>query len=439
MLKKYNSFIVLFLTAIASIIIFLLLLLLFDIEKSKIELGIYIISYLFITFFYIIKQGNNIFTIKTIFVALYSIFIGLSPLAYYFNNNTFYFSNGTPIEYQYIYCILGYIFMLIGFLVPIKKKRNIEVIKEEKILYDKKFGLILLVISMLMNIFYIVKNRASFFGGNLNDGRITALSSSGIILVITGFYLVGLALLFNYYLKTKKSKLTLVFFTIINITFFMIRGNRTQIVYIFILFILIYNFYKHIKPRKVFNLFVIILLSISLLQVLRNSFSKDEITILDATYDTLQVGSININYIYDTFPKKYDFQFGKTFLINIEMMLPGPDLDFTLWLRQCIGVEFSGGGVTPTVLGEGYINFGFLGAMLLMFLTGWLANILNDKYYKEEKNIVWNTCAITYFLTIFKGGYANIEISLLSLLFLYIMYKLFFPKIRKGDIDNVKN
>ena len=129
----------------------------------------------------------------------------------------------------------------------------------------------------------------------------------------------------------------------------------------------------------------------------------------------------------------------KTFLINIEMMLPGPDLDFTLWLRQCIGVEFSGGGVTPTVLGEGYINFGFFGAMLLMFLTGWLANILNDKYYKEEKNIVWNTCAITYFLTIFKGGYANIEISLLSLLFLYIMYELFFPKIKKGDIGNVKN
>ena len=35
MLKKYNSFIVLFLTAIASIIIFLLLLLLFDIEKNS--------------------------------------------------------------------------------------------------------------------------------------------------------------------------------------------------------------------------------------------------------------------------------------------------------------------------------------------------------------------------------------------------------------------
>ena len=43
-------------------------------------------------------------------------------------------------------------------------------------------------------------------------------------------------------------------------------------------------------------------------------------------------------------------------------MRPGPDLDFTLWLKDKVNIQFSGGGLTPTIIGEAYINFGFGGS-----------------------------------------------------------------------------
>lgn len=68
------------------------------------------------------------------------------------------------------------------------------------------------------------------------------------------------------------------------------------------------------------------------------------------------------------------------------MLLPGPDPDFTMWLKEQTGIMFSGGGLTPTILGEFYLNFGFSAIFIGMFILGVYSVFLNRYFVKHKEN-----------------------------------------------------
>ena len=336
--------------------------------------------------------------------------------------------------------------MLVGFNFGKYKKEELEETKDDKDnkeKYAKYFAYLLIGTSIIFNVFYIISNKTLFLGGNLEDGRIQALSSNGLVLILTSLYLPGIGLLYNYCLKNQKSKNIVWIFVLINIIFYIIRGSRSSIINMILLIVLIRNFYKPIALKSMIKLCISFLIILAILQIVRTNMSGQASNVLKELYSILQGGSINIDYIYDEFPESTPFQLGNTFFINLEMLLPGPDKDFTLWLKDTIGLSFSGGGLTPTIIGEAYLNFGYFGIILFMFFVGMIGNYLNSRYYMDKQNVVWIAYIIVITIGAFRGGIANIEINLLLSIFLMIAYEVLYKIIKryekpKNDLESVK-
>ena len=138
----------------------------------------------------------------------------------------------------------------------------------------------------------------------------------------------------------------------------------------------------------------------------------------------LYVNDINLNYVFSTFPKKVEFQHGYTYLINILMLKPGPDLDFTLWLKEQIGITFNGGGVTPTILGEFYMNFGNLSMYIGMFFLGILGEKLDNYFNCNNKNFI-SSFYVWQFAHCASGGIANVMIIVILFTIVYKSITLF--------------
>ena len=141
--------------------------------------------------------------------------------------------------------------------------------------------------------------------------------------------------------------------------------------------------------------------------------------LLASLIDEAYVGYINLQYVLDCFPLRHDYMHGYGYLINIIMLRPGADLDFTLTLKQILGLDFDGGGVTPTILGELYLNFGFVGCGIGMFFVGILYQRITSSLKKSDLYYIPAWLTVTFCIAI-RGGLANVEISILLNLIMYM-------------------
>ena len=73
-------------------------------------------------------------------------------------------------------------------------------------------------------------------------------------------------------------------------------------------------------------------------------------------------------------------QFGSTYFTLFASVLPGKQISPDMMLKELNGVQFLGGGIPPTLAGEGYMNFGyfgvFLNALLAMLLLRYWASVV---------------------------------------------------------------
>ncbi len=413
---------------ISCALLLMIVILLFNVnsEKNSLLTIIYSILYMALVLLYLLKENKKIISIKSLYLLMYSLMFGLSPLFYVLRNKSYYI-NGESILYQYPISIVGLITLLLSYYLPSIKINNHEVEKNENtknnaLNFQAFFAITIIIISTIANIIYIYKSRYFLFSSNLEVGRIEALAGNGIMILVSGFNVIGTAMLFDYYINTNKKKYLLLVSVIIFIIIYIIRGARTPILRLLVIMVLVYNSKKKISIKNTILLIILSLLVLSFLQVIRTMSSGGQTSIIASLLDNLQVGTINFNYIYKTFPEKIPFQKGYSFLINLKMLLPGEDPDFTLWLKDLIGISFSGGGITPTILGEGYLNYGFIGSILEIFFIGLIGRKLDLKYSIANKSKFWYIYVAIIMIDAFRGGLANIEVSLLSILIVYITY-----------------
>lgn len=406
-----------------SIICFFLSLIFFIFEQIKVSDSVlvlfYSIAYLFNSIVFFVNCDKNMLDIRFLFYIFFTLFIGVSPVFYYIYNKTLYlYQFNVILIFSLIYIFISSIYKTNKKMILIKKytKDNKKIVFKNYEFFAKS----LLILSLIANIIFFIKNKNVLFSGNLENGRIAALSGNGLILQIMNFSNIGICILFELFLekKYKLSKLILILMVFMPLT--LLRGFRSSILALIIVFMLMYNKKYGLKINKIIRYGIIMIILVGGLQVIRSNMSGGNMKFIDSLVIALKNGSINLNYVFQRFGRNIPFQHGYSYLVNIKMLMPGPDLDFTLWLKELMGISFNGGGITPTLIGEFYLNFGYLGVYIGAIITALIVVKVNENY--KNSNLVYFSSYLGYQCAASVGsGFANIEIGLLFTSVVYLI------------------
>ncbi len=84
------------------------------------------------------------------------------------------------------------------------------------------------------------------------------------------------------------------------------------------------------------------------------------------------VNPSNLERLTMLIPERVPHLAGRGYLIDLAVLLPGHQPNFGQWLKDTIGMQFPGGGITVGLLGELYANFGTAIAIVGAALMGGL-------------------------------------------------------------------
>ena len=72
----------------------------------------------------------------------------------------------------------------------------------------------------------------------------------------------------------------------------------------------------------------------------------------------MYVNASNLERLVQLIPEETPHLWGRGYLIDLAVLLPGSQPNFGTWLKEVIGMEFPGGGITIGLFGEFYANWG---------------------------------------------------------------------------------
>lgn len=380
--------------------------------------------------------GNaNLLSTISLFLLMYMYFIALGPIGYYFVNGKSKHNIEGLILIALFLFVVGYYF--IPYRVGKKQKRmspfwELNINRAKTI---ERICLLILYISILFKGAYIFLNRGYLLSGQLAEGRIAAMSGNGLLLRIAGMWFVSVLILFELRLKKIKISRWAYLGALVAVALELFMGGRTQFIMLALIMLLMINKRKYVSMTKVISFGLMAIAFIIIYKIYRDAthYSSSFINVFfEFVLRESYTGCVNINYMIDAFPNKHAFFLGYAYLINFIMLRPGPDLDFTLTLKEIIGINFSGGGIAPTILGELYLNFGYIGCYVGMLILGVVLRML-DLYSRRSDSLFLPAFLIVNACLAIRGGISNQEITLLVNIMPY-MFICYYSHAKKGKI-----
>ena len=368
-------------------------------------------------------NDRSLVSANTLFVIFFTYAVGFGPVIL--------MARGISYKYDFYKIIMGGLLAFCWGSAIVKPKSKIKA-KDDKAKIRLNLSRLTVIrmiffISIITSLYYLVSNRAYLLGGNIAADRISAQSGNGMILYISQLSIVAVPMLYDLYKKTKSegkavlSKYELIAETFLATVTLLFSGFRGPVMTMYICLAVLFIRKNHVQNRKVILLGVIAVVVVEVMGMMRTSISGGDLitrNVFGSLLTTLIVGCINLNYIFTAFPDRLPFQYGHTYLINLIMLLPGPDPDFTLWLKDALNLTFSGGGVTPSILGEFYINFRTVGIYIGMFLYGMLG-VYVWRYFKKHSETFLGVFYVWQFAHSASGGIANVMITVMLYTLVY--------------------
>lgn len=159
-----------------------------------------------------------------------------------------------------------------------------------------------------------------------------------------------------------------------------VYGNRApaiEILVIGFMFLWVRKFGK-VKLVPMTVLALLMLLLVGILGLLRQG---DEINWTGVFLKALWrpfVNLYNVQNIMDWVPERIPHFLGESYLIDLYVLLPGYQPNFGTYMKDAMGLVFTGGGVTVTFFGEMYSNFGIYVAVGVFFVLGMFLQLLYE-------------------------------------------------------------
>lgn len=382
-------------------VLVLLTILLIPVFPKLIYATIYLGCFLIIGTLYFLFSIRWI-SVLTIFFAF--AFISLGPGIYYIA------IEHINMQYNPYFVILpGMLLILLGYLlgsIPLSSKRH----KRKKFHGTIPWNFALYGTYLLSSaawIIYFIRFR-SLLRGNLENGRIEAMSGNGALIYIVQLHIMTLTFMF---IECKKKYITKTVFwplCVIGIFQLLSMGFRSPAAICVICLLIIEILDGKVRVNRTALLVLTLLIAATAFGIYRAGASGIKLYYIlrQQFYNSMY----NLDVMYRYFPFHVPFQHGYTYLINLIMLLPGPGKDFTLWLKDAIGFSFSGGGITPSVFGELYINFGNIGIYIGSFILGFVFRKLDEWIYSGDITF-WKTYMLILVPSCLGGGIANIMVQ----------------------------
>lgn len=291
------------------------------------------------------KDNNNIFTCENLFIMFFYVFIAIGPIVsmatdkYKYNYNIFFI-----FGFSLVLFLLGADIIIGNKKIKItRKKVNDENKKIKKIDWKniQRNAKIILYIAYIFAVIYLLKN-LSFILQDIENNRVSAMSGNGVIIYFSYAMIPATWILYYCHLNYNKVKYMWIYF-IIDIILLLLFGYRSRIIEIILMCIIIRDDYSRIKIKTLLRIGVCLIIIVSLLQAVRGILSSAEMNIFNSIKNTMCVASINLIYIFNAFPTKVNYQYGYTYFINFQQLLPSSSLDMTMWLKKTLNMNFDGG------------------------------------------------------------------------------------------------
>lgn len=282
------------------------------------------------------------------------------------------------------------------------------------------------------------------FMADVENNRVAAISGNGI-----PFHLSMLTMVVLWYYYTVSDKFSfkrhglLLIFTILIL--FSTGWRNTSVALIFIA-LAIFHYKKPVSIIKMslVSVFLVVLISVSGLYRISSSTNNFELSkmmeqgnYVGAFFQYLYnypvaFGKDILSQVLVHIPDALPFQHGKTFLWNFQLMIPGNTTEaFDFILKVAMNRGFDGGGMPPTLIGDLYINFNYMGIVFGMMLVGMLWSLFHHLFLRNPSNVIGLVSAIfIYYLSVsVRGGIENITLTMTWLivvsiaLYLYAHYR----------------
>lgn len=340
----------------------------------------------------------------TLFYVLYTLDVGCGIY--------FFWMEKVIVRYEpYLVVLGGLAMMALGYFIGQRNKLRVRIRLKHLRYVIPISRLTVLYASYLLStmacIWYFLENFA-LLRGDLNNGRITAMSGNGWLFYLVKLHTMIIPLMYEECKKRKMDKrifTVLFFFSCIQL---LVTGFRSPAATMIVIMLIIDIYRGKLNLRKALPIVLLLFTVLVAYGAWRNK--SNLYNLYTIARSQLFVCSQNLNRVFAVFPKKVSFQYGYTYLINLIMLRPGPDLDFTLWLKDRLQVNFSGGGVTPTILGEFYINFGYIGIYIGMLIFGFLVEKI-DKWIIKGEITFWKAYIMFLLASSCSGGIANVYLN----------------------------
>jgi len=290
----------------------------------------------------------------------------------------------------YFYLIGGYISFITS---PNKKIDKINTEYQIQILQStqtsKLILFIFLTIPILFAIYFLsLTNEFLWLSDSFDDYRISLREGSGWIAIFGTSSAYFAAIYSCIYFSIRKNILLNTIAIIILSISAIVYGNRAPALEILVIggIFLCYHFFGKIRPYHAIIGFFSIMTILMTLGIIRQGLNFDLESLLKQILWRPFTNIQNIEWITNYFPSTHDFFYGKSLLVDLSVLLPGYQPNFGTYIKELMGLYFSGGSLTLSFLGQAYIDFGYIFALILIFSFGFLLHriyrktVLNPKF-----------------------------------------------------------
>lgn len=450
--NKFSMFSIMLLIELMIIAIIIILMYKFELKDLSI---ISTIICVFITFFVNVIRNNGKLDISSpafLYSLFYFAFFGLGFL--------FLDTSGDSVKninIVSITIIIGAISIALCSFFESKYKSetiecNITTSQLNKSVIFSKIIFILGVIGFSINIIKV--GTLPIFLTDLEQGRVEAsLAISGYVRILVYLLIPSGIISFNNYLELKKrntSFTTSFLMWILSIVLLLTLGNRSPAFTIILISILIFIFNNGSFKFSVFKLIkygiptIIITLvfvgGIGAYRVINTPSMWNYVEykpLLDqkkyfelAMFSFFHYFSIGVNNFIDMLkvvPHIIPLQYGKTYVMPLMTILPGTQYTLDIQIKNALGQTYLGGGTIPSFLGEAYINFGLVGAIVSPVISLKLIESLRKQFLikKSVGNKIIYVYIFFYLCYSQLAGIASTSVFPIIAIAIFVVYNLY--------------